>query len=124
MQDQTTKFRSCIKDDAVLKADVSKIYETEMMKRCPINAIKVVTTGNTPPGYESSPFTAGYDIVWSRNANNLPLTEFLVGEAVPCMDRFQPLSLKTNPVADLYQINEFETYSITEQPRFEASAYY
>lgn len=36
-----------------------------------------------------------YKIVFSKSAESLPLTAFKVGEALPCMERFEAVSLKT-----------------------------
>jgi len=67
-----------------------------MQKRCPINQFSFTKKGSAPSkGVEEKPFNEKYNIAFSKAANNLPLSEFVISEENPCMDYFRASSYKS-----------------------------
>jgi hypothetical protein len=69
----------------------------EMQKRCPINEMKFVNTKTKlSTGQAERKFNEDFKIVYSKSASSLPLSEFVVSEAKPCMDYYMATSYQ-NP---------------------------
>ena len=85
-------------DDKKMKKEIEdpQLYEKYMiLNNCPITEIQIVTDAYKNRHkfkYIYIKFVEGYYIGFSKFSNDLPLTQFVIGEGMPCKDVFSPVT--------------------------------